>query len=105
MTVSPHLTIFAPSNDALSNAFDDIEKRYLEGGYGSEGFARIFAGGVVLGIGKDEVGWQDTWGKKGYEGDPVPAVYGIPADDMPSRVSIWPGSSCESNVEWWFGRQ
>ena len=65
----PHLTIFAPSNDALSSAFDDIEKRYLEGGYGSEGFARIFAGGVVLGVGKDEVGWQDAWGKKEYEGD------------------------------------
>ncbi len=40
----------------------------MEGGYGSEGVGRVFAGGVVLGVGKEEVGWQDSWGKKGYQG-------------------------------------
>ncbi len=61
------MTIFAPSNDAFTDAFDDIERRYLEGGYGSEGVGRIVAGSVVLGVGKDEVGWQDAWGKEGYQ--------------------------------------
>jgi len=68
LSTTPHLTIFAPSNDAFKNTLDDIERRYLEGGYGSEGVGRIIAGGVVLSVGEDGVGWQDAWGKKGYEG-------------------------------------
>jgi hypothetical protein len=63
------LTIFAPSNEALEKAFDDTEKRYLEGDYGVEAVGRIMAGGVVLGVGKrEQVGWRDTWGSKGLEG-------------------------------------
>ena len=58
------MTIFAPSNDAFEGVFDDIEKRYLEGGYGSEGVSRVTAGSVVLGVGKkDQVGWSDSWAK------------------------------------------
>ncbi|OCF44928.1 hypothetical protein I317_01207 [Kwoniella heveanensis CBS 569] len=56
----PHLTIFAPSNEAFEGAFDDIEKTYLEGAYGDEGVGRIVGGSVVLGIGKGQVGWSDS---------------------------------------------
>nr|XP_019047790.1 hypothetical protein I302_04407 [Kwoniella bestiolae CBS 10118]OCF26720.1 hypothetical protein I302_04407 [Kwoniella bestiolae CBS 10118] len=64
---SPHITLFAPSNEAFSSAFDDIEKGYLEGPYGEEGTARILAGGVVLGVGKGHVGWSDTLGNRSLE--------------------------------------
>ncbi|WWD06482.1 hypothetical protein V865_004572 [Kwoniella europaea PYCC6329] len=64
---SPHLTIFAPSDEAFSSAFDDVETGYLEGPYGEEGMARILAGGVVLGVGKGHVGWSDTLGNKSLE--------------------------------------
>lgn len=74
LSTSPHLTIFAPANAALKSAFDDVEKRYLEGEYGAEGIGRIMAGGVVVGVGKhDLVGWRDTWGEKGSEGMSTPA--------------------------------
>lgn len=74
LSTSPHLTIFAPSNEALESAFDDVEKRYLEGDYGVEGIARIMAGGVVLGVGKrEQVGWRDVWGEQGLEGAFAPA--------------------------------
>ena len=64
LSTSPHLTIFAPSNDALKNAFDETEIRYLESEYGVEAIGRILAGGVVTGVGKREkVGWRDTWNK------------------------------------------
>jgi hypothetical protein len=64
LTTSPHLTVFAPSNQALQNAFDDMETRYLESDYGVEAIGRIMAGGVILGVGKREkVGWRDTWEK------------------------------------------
>ena len=68
LSTTPHLTVFAPSNDAFDGAFDEIETRYLEGGYGAEGVARIVGGGVVLALGKDEVGWRDHWGDKRYDG-------------------------------------
>lgn len=64
MSATPHLTVFAPSDEAFHGAFDDVEKRYLEGGYGSEGVGRIVGGGVVLSVGKKGVGWRDTWGKE-----------------------------------------
>jgi hypothetical protein len=64
LSTSPHLTIFAPSNDALKNAFDETEIRYLESDYGVEAIGRILAGGVVPGVGKrEQVGWRDTWSK------------------------------------------
>lgn len=68
---APHLTIFAPSNAAFHNAFDKIEKQYLEGGYGTEGVGRIVGGGVLMGIGKKDggVGWRDYWREKGDEGE------------------------------------
>lgn len=70
LSTSPHLTIFAPSNDALKGAFDDVETRYLESDYGVEAIGRIMAGGVVLGVGKKEkVGWRDTWGNTGLGGE------------------------------------
>jgi solute carrier family 25 carnitine/acylcarnitine transporter 20/29 len=70
LKTTPHLTIFAPSNDAFRGAFDDIEKAYLEGPYGAEGFGRILAGGVVSGVGKhaDNVGWSDTWNRRALQG-------------------------------------
>ncbi|WVF65719.1 hypothetical protein IAT40_000450 [Kwoniella sp. CBS 6097] len=55
----PHLTVFAPTNKAFEDAFDDIEKTYLEGAFGDEGVGRIFGGGVVLGVSKGQVGWSD----------------------------------------------
>lgn len=59
-----------PSNKAIHSAFDDVEKRYLEGDYGAEGVGRMLAGGLLLGVGKREsVGWRDTWGEKGLEGE------------------------------------
>jgi hypothetical protein len=58
--------MFAPSNDALKNAFNETEIRYLESDYGVEAIGRILAGGVVLGVGKrEQVGWRDTWGEHG----------------------------------------
>ncbi|WVR09194.1 hypothetical protein IAU60_006256 [Kwoniella sp. DSM 27419] len=66
-TSSPHLTVFAPSNEAFANAFDDVEKAYLEGPYGDEGVSRIVAGGVVPGIGKGNVGWSDAIGNRTVE--------------------------------------
>jgi hypothetical protein len=52
-------------------AFDDIERTYLEGPYGAEDVARILAGGVVLGVGKDrdEVGWRDSLVRKDYHSE------------------------------------
>ncbi|ORY29154.1 FAS1 domain-containing protein [Naematelia encephala] len=81
LATSPHLTIFAPSNEAF-DSLDQVEKRYLEGGYGLEGVGRVAGGGVVLGVGKHEaVGWSDHWGKKGNE---VEAANG---DDLLIEVS------------------
>ena len=70
LSTSPHITLFAPSNDAIQSAFDDVEKRYLEGDYGVEAVGRILAGGVIVGVGKREkVGWRDTWSGRGLEGE------------------------------------
>lgn len=70
LSTSPHLTIFAPSNDALKNAFDETEIRYLESDYGVEAIGRILAGGAVLGVGKRElVGWRETWEENGFGGE------------------------------------
>ena len=85
LSTHPHLTVFAPSNDAFTNTFDDIERRYLEGGYGSEGAARVIAGSIVLSVGKGEVGWQDAWGKKGYEGAFEASSFGVAVDDPQSN--------------------
>ena len=75
LRTSPHLTIFAPSNDALKSAFDDMETRYLESDYGVEAVGRIMAGGVLLGVGKREkVGWRDTWEKTELGGRSRPAL-------------------------------
>ncbi|WVQ93365.1 hypothetical protein IAU59_000433 [Kwoniella sp. CBS 9459] len=71
----PHLTVFAPSNQAFDEAFDDIEKTYLEGAYGDEGVGRIVGGSVVLGIGKGQVGWSDSLGNRTIE-----AVTGLALD-------------------------
>jgi solute carrier family 25 carnitine/acylcarnitine transporter 20/29 len=69
LTTAPHLTVFAPSNDAIQQAFDDVEKRYLESDYGVEAIGRIMAGGVIVGVGKREkVGWKDTWGERALAG-------------------------------------
>lgn len=69
LTTAPHLTVFAPSNDAIQQAFDDVEKRYLESDYGVEATGRIMAGGVIIGVGKREkVGWRDTWGEEALAG-------------------------------------
>ncbi|WWC73256.1 uncharacterized protein I206_107222 [Kwoniella pini CBS 10737] len=67
LATSPHLTFFAPSHEAFSAAFDDIEKGYLAGPYGEEGTARVLAGAVVLGVGKDCVGWSDALVNKTIE--------------------------------------
>ena len=69
LVTSPHLTVFAPTNDAFGATFDDVERHYLEGGYGAEGVGRVFGGGVVLGIGKEQVGWSDVLGKQGHESE------------------------------------
>ncbi|WWD21028.1 hypothetical protein CI109_105509 [Kwoniella shandongensis] len=60
---TPHLTVFAPSNEAF-DTFDDIEKGYLEGPYGEEGVGRIVAESVIMGVGKGRVGWSDTLSSK-----------------------------------------
>ncbi|WVQ81644.1 hypothetical protein IAT38_003768 [Cryptococcus sp. DSM 104549] len=57
---SPHLTVFAPSNEAFASTFDDIERGYLEGPYGDEGVGRIVGQMVVLGGRKKEVFWSDS---------------------------------------------
>ncbi|WVQ75361.1 hypothetical protein IAR50_004980 [Cryptococcus sp. DSM 104548] len=61
---TPHLTVFAPSNDAFLSAFDDIERGYLEGPYGDEGVGRIVGQNVVLGQKGKGVGWSDLLGKE-----------------------------------------
>ena len=68
LATAQHLTVFAPTNEAFHRVFDDVEKRYLEGGYGAEGVARVFAGSVVLSVKSDGVGWSDVWGSKPREG-------------------------------------
>ncbi|WRT68887.1 uncharacterized protein IL334_005869 [Kwoniella shivajii] len=83
---SPHLTIFAPSNDAITSAFDDIEKGYLEGPFGEEGVGRILAGGVVLGIGKDNVGWTDTFSRKNVEASSGLGLQLV--SDQPGHLSV-----------------
>ncbi|KAK8843447.1 hypothetical protein IAR55_007104 [Kwoniella newhampshirensis] len=79
---TPHLTVFAPSDEAFS-VLDDIEKGYLEGPYGEEGVGRIVAESVTLGVGKNCVGWSDTLSSKalGFEtasGDELEVM--VPAD-------------------------
>ncbi|ODO01697.1 hypothetical protein I350_06523 [Cryptococcus amylolentus CBS 6273] len=61
---TPHLTVFAPSNEAFLSAFDDIERGYLEGPYGDEGVGRIVGQNVVLGQDGKGVGWSDLLGKE-----------------------------------------
>lgn len=62
---APHVTLFAASEDAFRKAFDDIERGYLEGGFGAEGLSRVLAPGTLLKIdSKRPVGWSDSWGKK-----------------------------------------
>ncbi|EIW66906.1 hypothetical protein TREMEDRAFT_34308, partial [Tremella mesenterica DSM 1558] len=60
---TPHLTVFAPSNDAFSSTLDNLEKGYLESDFGAEGVGRVVAGGVILEV-KNGVGWADTWDEK-----------------------------------------
>ncbi|WWC91370.1 uncharacterized protein L201_006313 [Kwoniella dendrophila CBS 6074] len=66
-STSPHLTVFAPSDEAFYSAFDDIEKGYLQGPYGEEGVTRILSGGIALAVGKDHVGWSDFLGNRTLE--------------------------------------
>lgn len=65
---SPHLTVFAPSNEAFHGVFDDVEKGYLEGQFGAEGVARVIGGGIIIGSDKDGVGWSDHYGKNERSG-------------------------------------
>jgi hypothetical protein len=51
------------------NAFDSVERRYMEGGYGSKDIARVFGGGVVRDMDKHAVGWRDAWSKKETTGE------------------------------------
>ncbi|ORX38916.1 hypothetical protein BD324DRAFT_617870 [Kockovaella imperatae] len=74
LATAPHLTIFAPSNEAFKGAFDDIERGYLEGGYGSEGIGRVIGGSVVLAVGRGQVGWSDAF--KAND-DSVEAAFGL----------------------------
>ena len=72
LSTSPHLTVFAPSNEAIKNAFDETESRYLESDYGVEAIGRILAGGVVLGVGKrEQVGWREAWNKTTLGREPL----------------------------------
>lgn len=71
LSTSEHLTLFAPSNAAFDSAFDDVEKRYLEGEFGEEGVARVLGGGVVTGLGKGGVGWRDYWSRDGETGEAI----------------------------------
>lgn len=64
---TPHLTVFAPSNEAFMEGFDDIEKGYLKGPYGEEGVGRIVSQSVILGKDGKGVVWSDTLGKKNSE--------------------------------------
>jgi hypothetical protein len=64
-----HMTFFAPSNEAFDDAFDEVEKRYLEGEFGVEGVARVVSKGVLQGLGKDGVGWRDAWLKNRTNGE------------------------------------
>ncbi|KAL7421472.1 hypothetical protein Q5752_004359 [Cryptotrichosporon argae] len=56
---SSNLTVFAPA-DAAWDSLDDIEKHYLEGGYGAEGVARIVGPGIIED--KRRVWWSDELG-------------------------------------------
>lgn len=60
---SPHLTFFAPTEQAFANAFRGEERRYLESEYGVEAVGRVLGGGIVTGFGKNDnrVGWHDNW--------------------------------------------
>ncbi|KAK4683657.1 hypothetical protein P7C73_g6577, partial [Tremellales sp. Uapishka_1] len=60
---TPHLTVFAPSNEAFGS-LDEVERRYLESDSGEEGVGRVVSSGIVLAVGKDGVGWSDSWEKK-----------------------------------------
>lgn len=44
---SRHLSLFAPSDDAFRNKFDDLELKYLESGWGFEGIRRVLAHHMV----------------------------------------------------------
>ncbi len=68
LATAEHLTIFAPSNKAFHGVFDDVERGYLEGGYGAEGVGRIFAGSVISSVDKKGIGWSDYLEKKGNQG-------------------------------------
>ena len=72
LDTASHLTVFAPSNEAFDGAFDDIERVYLEGGYGGEGVGRVVGGSVVLGVAKGNVGWSDLLKKGGTNGELPP---------------------------------
>lgn len=60
---SPHLTVFAPTEEAFNKVLNAEERRYLESDYGVEGVGRVLGGGVVTGFGKSDrkVGWRDNW--------------------------------------------
>ncbi|OXG33425.1 vacuolar membrane protein [Cryptococcus neoformans Bt120] len=68
---TPHLTVFAPSNEAFMEGFDDIEKGYLKGPYGEEGVGRIVSQTVILGKDGNGVVWSDTLGEKNSEFDAI----------------------------------
>lgn len=81
------MTLFAPSNEALDAAFDDVEKRYLEGEFGIEGVARVVSAGVLLGLGHDGVGWRDYWSKSGKTGKLHLDHVGVIADNSVEAAS------------------
>ncbi|WVO18265.1 hypothetical protein L204_105976 [Cryptococcus depauperatus] len=62
--ITPHLTVFAPSNEAFKAAFDEMERGYLEGPYGEEGVGRTMAHSIVSGGKGKGVWWSDAFCNK-----------------------------------------
>lgn len=85
LSKAEHITLFAPSNQAIEAAFDDVEKWYLEGEFGLEGVARVVGSGVVVALGKEGVGWRDHWSKGSENGK----AYWAHSAHIMADISSW----------------
>lgn len=58
---APHVTLFAASDDAFEDAFDELERKYLEGPFGTEGVTRAIGPTLMM---TREVGWSTMFKSK-----------------------------------------
>ncbi|KAM0750330.1 FAS1 domain-containing protein [Meredithblackwellia eburnea MCA 4105] len=79
ISTAPHLTVFAPTNDAWKS-LSDLEMRYLRSGFAETDMTEIFGDGATqVGKGKGKVGYMKRLvGENGTSESDVQTLFGSP---------------------------